>query len=830
MLKKIFYVIIFLTLFLTTLNVEAENNNQTIKKVISIVYDDSGSMDNINEDWAYASYSIQNLIGLVNPQDELNIVKMSSPTSNITFDITKKETRLNAINESKNWHANGNTPFLTVETAVNWLKTKKQEYQNSTSIEYFLIIITDGEFGTNYPTNMPDYLNNLKTTMGSSKYEGIFVAIGNSVPDYIKKDWTSVTGNHLITASNSTDIINAMFKTAGLILGQGDKNAYIDITTNNNSISFNSYFPLKKFIIYEQNQNINIKNIKLNETEAIITNDFDTTYPGTKNITSKIIHIEEKNSNYIPPGKITINFNSKIDSSNDKFKILVEPAVNVELKVLDKSGKIIDNLNTISFKENELIDFVAYVTSSIDNTKIDLTNWKDQLEGQLIINNKSVNLTYNPKDNNFYGSATINKDNNLTYATINLEGYFRAKSKVINIYSKDIIDNISSNISKGVVNIPYKYTNNYEEIETFKYTVVGGNLNGICNFQFKNLPKGITISVNGIYVDKDGIASTIIHSDIPVDIKIYRNKDYQEIEKSIIKINVTNNEYELYWKENSITEIILNPTKRDITIEKLELIDNTTIKLNNFNKNPIYILSILANNEYLSLEELKTLKLDYDELKGISLEKEVIEYNGRYALKLYSNKIKSNLFIETGNINTNITISTKYKETSPQETISFNIIDSLTKYIIPLLIILTIILIIGYLPGIKKRLNPNKYYLKTNNIPEAIYLIKYTRLLPYIKEKATASDLIITATNSKNKITVINNFSNDAIIYLNNELIDNQKNINLTIHDELKVIEYQRETTYTYNHNNDDLTNAYDNINDINMFSNEPNNEDIYFY
>ena len=525
MLKKLSYIIIFIFLFMNFTNIKAESNNQSIKKIISIVYDDSGSMDNKDEDWAYASYSIQNLIGLINNGDELNVVKMSKPTTSITFDISNSQSRINAINETKNWRAKGNTPFTAVETAVDWLKNKKQEYRNSNATSYYLIIITDGEFGTNYPSNMNSYLNDLKTTMANSKYEGIFVAIGNNVPNYTKKDWTSIKENYLIESSNSNDIINAMFKTSGLILGQGNKNTELDITTKDNSISFNSYFPLKKFIIYEQNQNINIKNITLNEIEASITNDFNTTYPGNKNITSRIIHIEEKNSNYIPPGKIAIDFDSKIDISNNKLKILVEPAVNVELKALDKSGKIIDNLNNYSFKENELVDFIAYVTSSIDNSKIDLTNWADILEGELIINNKTTKLTYNKKDNTFYGTATISAYNNLTYATINLPGYFRTKSNIINIYSKDIIDNISSNISKGTVNIPYKYIDNYEEIETFKYTVTGDTLHGICEFEFKNIPKGITISVNGVYVDKHGIAKTIIHTNNPVDIKIYRNKD-----------------------------------------------------------------------------------------------------------------------------------------------------------------------------------------------------------------------------------------------------------------------------------------------------------------
>ena len=68
-----------------------ETQGKTIKKVVSIVYDDSGSMKKKNEDWAYASYSLQNFMGLLNYQDELSVVKMSKPTQAISFDLSTNE-------------------------------------------------------------------------------------------------------------------------------------------------------------------------------------------------------------------------------------------------------------------------------------------------------------------------------------------------------------------------------------------------------------------------------------------------------------------------------------------------------------------------------------------------------------------------------------------------------------------------------------------------------------------------------------------------------------------------------------------------------------------
>ena len=104
------------------INVSATSNTEgkTIKKVVSIVYDDSGSMKNNNEDWAYASYSLQNLMGLMNSQDELSVVKMSNPTQTVGFDLSTNSSRAEGIKTVEGWGARGGTPFTAVQTAGDW--------------------------------------------------------------------------------------------------------------------------------------------------------------------------------------------------------------------------------------------------------------------------------------------------------------------------------------------------------------------------------------------------------------------------------------------------------------------------------------------------------------------------------------------------------------------------------------------------------------------------------------------------------------------------------------------------------------------------------------
>lgn len=818
--KKIFSIILILafTLSFLSFNVFAdEKTNTSIKKVVSIVYDDSGSMDNANEDWAYASYSLQNLIGLMNSNDELSVVKMSEYSQTVNFNLTENEERKGDIKSVENWMAKGNTPFSAVETAVSWLKSKKSFYADSQNVEYWLIVITDGSFGSGYPTNMKSYLDSIKNSMGNSKFEGVFVAIGNDVPSNVKNDWISVTGNHLITASNSSDIVNAMSEVSGLILGQGGKSANIvpTIGSDGKSITFETSLPLKKFIIYEQNQSVGIESILAEEERGSVVSDFSTNKPGKGSVKSRIIHCEAIENDYIPMGKITVNFDSKIDVDSSKFKILAVPAVNVSLRVLDKMGNIITDLDTVSFEEGELVEFAAVVTSSIDNSVIDLRNWDESLLAELIVNNKNIQMEYNKQDNMFYGTYKVSEGSNLTYAIVTLPGYFRAKSDVINIYPREIIDSVSSKVSGNTIEVPYKYTSQYEEIAVFEYVVTGNKINGICDFEFKNMPKGITVSVNGIYADEDGKLSLKIYNDIPAEVIFYRNKDYKEIESSKVKIEVTSKQYQLQWIEDSITEIVLNPVKRNISIEEVKLEDADLLKLNNFDDKDIYIFSVLGDGEYLTKEELETLKIENSKIKGISLENEVIEYNGRYALRISCKKELPELFIKVGDITSSVSLKTIYSEKSNNIDISFKIKDSFTKYILPLLIFMIIVMLVGYIPGIKKKLYNKKYHIQANGEDEMIRVKFMTRVIPYITEKGIGSDLTIIATSNSNKVSVVNNFFSGELVYVDGELIqEGVSKFDLSLGSKLKVVDGHRETVYMYcNSRSGDILDSQ--INDI---------------
>lgn len=827
MIKKIICIVLSICLMLPLFStvIFADSSDKSIKKIISIAYDDSGSMiwPNNNRKWAYASYSIQNLVGLIDKNDEISITKMSEPMVSEGVDLTDNTTRQRKITSMEGWKPdiNGHTPFEAVITATDWLKSKKEQYRDSRSVEYWLIVITDGEFETAYPQDMPGYLSEIKNYMGNSKYESIFVAIGDKVPPNVTNDWGTLTGNHVIKASNSETIVSAMSDVSGLILGQGGKEANITInqTSDRKSISFKSDFPLRKFIIFEQNQQVNIKSITSNGKSIDVTSSFSMKEPENNSTFSKTIHCQS--NDFIPAGEVTVTFESEINSSPTNLKIFTDSAVNVELMVLDKSGKEIDLTNS-TLVEGDYVEFAAVVTSCIDNKPINLNNWANQLSADLIINEQSIQMEYNTMDNTFYGGYNIKSGSNIAYSVVTLPGYFRAKSDILNVYPIETISNASAKVSSSVLEIPYKYCDEYEEVGEFEYTVSGGTINGICNFEFKNLPIGIKASVNGIQTDENGKISLKIHNDVPADVVFLRNKDYAETDETKIKIDVTSEQYVLKWNQNSITEILLKPIKRDITFDVKE--QNTSVDLNKISNTAIYDIDILANGEYLSKEELESLILNFDKTKGISYQSEFAESGGHNVLRINIDKNMIDMLVQTGNISEKLSIETPYSE-SEEVTLNYKINDSILKYWFPFLLLFLIIVGIGYIPGIKKRIANKKYCISANDDLEQIIVNKASRLLPYACEKGYASVLSVKATNRHDKLKVLKD--NIDAMTLNGEDQSEEKDVFIRLDDILVIKQDNNISTYKLLSTSDEsFGDEFGDLGDNNLFDDSSSNSD----
>ncbi|WP_426350049.1 vWA domain-containing protein [Alloiococcus sp. CFN-8] len=776
--------------------------DKAIKKVVSIVYDDSGSMKQ-NENWAYASYALQNLTGLLSASDEINVVKMSDESHNTTLNLgTESDVKKEIKNISK-WKSEGmTTPFEAVETAANWLKQKKQDYSDAPEVEYWLVVITDGEFETGKPKDLSKYLSDLKGDMGESKYESIFVGIGKNIPQDVIRSWQEVAGNYYISASNKEGIVTAMSKVAGLISGRGMEGESVKLTKSpdGKSVTVTSNFPLRKLIVYQQEQSVDIKSVAYDGGNLDAYSDFITSNPGSDKLQSRIIHYGANNYDYIPAGDIVITFKDNIDLKADKFKVLVDAAVEVKLSILDGNGRVLEGNNIDDIVEGDMITYAAEIINSIDKTPVDISHWKDKVSGTLVINNEYSQMTYDQEDNKLYGDFTIQRGSNVAYAIVSLPGFFRVKSEVINLYPIEVITDAKPVFTEIKVEVPYIYSDEYQLAETLEYSIVGGDINGSIMMKISNMPKGIAVSVNDIVLTEDGEITLRAYSGRGIPIKILRNIEYKEDKELPLTFEVTSEQYVLNWAEGVKPQITLVPVEREITLNE-EKISEDSFKVTELSGKEIYRITPYIKDIPMTYEELKECEIFFTSNKDMKYTYELDNSGSTPEIVVYGED--SLVFLApTGEINSSITLKTAFGEEYSQELTTYTVKDSLIKWVIPLVILLVIVLLIGYIPGIKKRFDRKNYSFEVaydSEIYESygINIDTVSRFIPYIPQKGNVASLSFKATGNKNIVAIdYKDLSGYEHIKLEDEAIN--ENFKLSTDQKLTLFSEGQKESYIY--------------------------------
>ncbi len=123
-------------------------DNYHDRKVISVVYDDSDSTLTKGYCWSYLNYAMQTIAATANEQDELYITYLSTaevPGAEARrLDLSDKEA---TITEIRDYFDMGSTPYEAVDIAMNALRASTD---TDPGTQYWLIILTDGEFQEDY--------------------------------------------------------------------------------------------------------------------------------------------------------------------------------------------------------------------------------------------------------------------------------------------------------------------------------------------------------------------------------------------------------------------------------------------------------------------------------------------------------------------------------------------------------------------------------------------------------------------------------------------------------------------------------------------------------
>lgn len=321
------------------------------KKIISVVYDDSGSM--AGERWTYANYSLQTLTSLLNTQDELYVTYMSDPSDAKKISLTDIQDSVDKIRDKEDSH---NTPEESIDTAIGKLDSVKG---TDATTQYWLIIMTDGAINGMSNEELQkkiDSVKNKKMDNGSSMYID-YLGMGDAWN--IKADEANGLYSFKATDDKILDVMKAL---ANQISGRIEVDS-ADITqVDKKTVKIHSELPLYSLSVLSQESDAKVLSAKA-ENELDVERNISLNATDLKNGIKKEkmfgnAAVISNGSKAIYQGDYTINFSKKVDVKNLTF--LYEPAIEFIVNIT-KQGIKVDDPKTLKVGDKIDIEIVPVV-------------------------------------------------------------------------------------------------------------------------------------------------------------------------------------------------------------------------------------------------------------------------------------------------------------------------------------------------------------------------------------------------------------------------------------------------------------------------------------
>lgn len=437
----LFLMMLFIPLFTTISSSAEENNSIRARKIVSVCYDDSGSM--LGDSWSYTNYAMQAFTGMLDEYDTLMINYMSSSLKEDSPpEVIDLKDRATAVSKIRDHEDCGATPFETVKAAFNNLSNTQDSNEYT---QYWLFILTDGGFTGATKSEVEEKLANwADTKMPNGTLPNIvFLSINDFNGEYSPK--SGIRNNiSVYTATNEDEITTQISSIAYLITGRyavekSDINVIDDKT-----IEVNSNIPLFKIGVLSQQSKANVVSVK-----GVEGNDLSVQYNVGINCPDNLcatnistlngnISLIDNNGKNIPPGKYTIEFDDSI--SKDKLDVMFEPALQLKLKVFSS--------------QNEITDFTDIPTSLVLSAKAEIYEFGTDNKILLsMLPSGGVSTTKQLEDNQEIKSNNDLSLDNIVLSTkqttiiskFELPGYFILEDHVVFTPNENFVGNIEAN-------------------------------------------------------------------------------------------------------------------------------------------------------------------------------------------------------------------------------------------------------------------------------------------------------------------------------------------------------------------------------------------------
>ena len=334
--KRVFSLLLAAIMLLTIvsgLTFSASAESLYIRKIVSLVCDDSGSMDGVK--WGYANYALQAFCGMLNSEDQLFITYMNASIKDNAYSPESVDLSAggiqSSINDIRNHTARGGTPFAAVQAAFSKLQSVQDSNPNT---QYWLVVITDGVFGdVNSTTEFLDskFAEYTNTVMpNGTKPQVTFMAIGDSVTSPTENN---AGGVYVERASDASGIQAAMSNMADRISGRTRLDSSKDIQqVDPYTIRVSSSIPLLNIAVLSQNSDARITKVSHSSgVEIPIGRQASLSYTTYVNLYGSAYLIGDSQT-VIEEGAYTITFDKPVDAAKD-LVVLYEPALELRMTI-----------------------------------------------------------------------------------------------------------------------------------------------------------------------------------------------------------------------------------------------------------------------------------------------------------------------------------------------------------------------------------------------------------------------------------------------------------------------------------------------------------------
>ena len=333
-----------------------------VRKHVSLVYDNSGSMnDNKALKWTNASYAAQIFAGLLNDSDTLDITLMNSVRGTKSLSIDLAGDRQKQVDKLREMTAtaDGGTPLESIWEAEKVLTKKglladSQIGDNGINMDeqFWLVLTTDGRFenGTVSQAQLESELEQLLKKY--SNLQLVYFAFGNAgddpdiaAYDLQKSRLTSYSNFTPLYAEKEDEIVATMQSLANRISGRYTVSDGVEFNGTQVTLQVSGETsPIRNIAVLAQRTDTKLLSaVDEDGTSLTVARPANEQYPkntgngytnvpdGTKGAhTALITHPDGK----FQPGTVTLTFSEPVNQKD--FSLMYEPAVYARLTIQQK--------------------------------------------------------------------------------------------------------------------------------------------------------------------------------------------------------------------------------------------------------------------------------------------------------------------------------------------------------------------------------------------------------------------------------------------------------------------------------------------------------------